>query len=117
MNPQLRVLIALQDILLLLRDAKDPAQKRVLGKMGLKIDKLETLETTKSDLENQLSQSLLSQYRRAVQRHGRIVAPVIGSVCCQCFVRIPSAIDSAEDRNTSLYRCENCGMYLYWVDK
>jgi predicted nucleic acid-binding Zn-ribbon protein len=117
MNPQLRVLIALQDILLLLRDAKDPGQKRVLGKLGLKINKLETLETTKADLERQLSPSILSQYRRAIQRHGRIVAPVIRSVCCQCFVRIPSAIDSAEDRNTSLYRCENCGMYLYWVDK
>ena len=117
MNPQLRVLIALQDILLLLRDARDPGQKRLLGKMGLKINKLETLEATKADLERQLSPSLLGEYRRAVQRHGRIVAPVIGSVCCQCFVRIPSAIDCAEDRNTSLYRCENCGMYLYWVDK
>jgi predicted nucleic acid-binding Zn-ribbon protein len=117
MNPQLRVLIALQDILLLLRDAKDPGQKRVLGKMGLKIDKLETLEATREDLESQLSPSLLGEYRRATERCGRIVAPVIGSVCCQCFVRIPSAIDSADDRNTSLYRCENCGMFLYWVDK
>jgi len=117
MNPQLRVLIALQDILLLLRDARDPDQRKVLGKMGLKIDNLETLEATKADLEDQLSTSILGEYRRAVQRHGRIVAPVIGSVCYQCFVRIPSAIDCAEDRNTSLYRCENCGMYLYWVDK
>jgi predicted nucleic acid-binding Zn-ribbon protein len=116
-NPQLRVLIALQDIILLLRDAQDPGQKRVLGKMGLKIDKMETLESTKEELENQLSPALLGEYRRATQRHGRIVAPVIGSVCYQCFVRIPSAIDSADDRNTSLYRCENCGMFLYWVDK
>ncbi len=117
MNPQLRVLIALQDILLLLRDAKDPSQKRVLGKMGLKMSNTESLEATKADLERQLSPSLLGEYRRAVQRHGRIVAPVSGSVCCQCFVRIPSAIDSAEDRNASLYRCESCGMFLYWVDK
>ena len=117
MNPQLQVLIALQDILLLLRDARDPTQKRALGKMGFKITNLDALESTKEDLEDQLRPSILGEYRRATQRHGRIVAPVIRSVCCQCFVRIPSAIDSAEDRNTSLYRCENCGMYLYWVDK
>ena len=117
MNPQLQVLIALQDILLLLRDAKDPGQKRVLVKMGLKMGNSELLESTKADLERQLRPSILGEYRRATQRYGRIVAPVIGSVCYQCFVRIPSAIDSAEDRNTSLYRCENCGMFLYWVDK
>lgn len=117
MNPQLRVLIALQDIIILLRDARDPSQKRVLGKMGLKMSNLESLEATKAELEQQLSPALLGEYRRATERHGRIVAPVIGSVCCQCFVRIPSAVDSAEDRNSSLYRCENCGMFLYWVDK
>jgi predicted nucleic acid-binding Zn-ribbon protein len=117
MNPQLQVLIALQDILLLIREAKDPSQKRALGKMGFKLTNLASLESTREELEGQLKPSILSEYRRARQRYGRIVAPVISSVCYGCFVRIPSAIDAADDRNTTLYRCENCGMYLYWVDK
>ena len=117
MNPQLQVLIALQDILLLIREAKDPTRKRALGKMGFKMTNVESLEGTREDLEGQLSPSILREYSRATQRYGRIVAPVIGGTCYGCFVRIPSAIDAADDRNKTLYRCENCGMYLYWVDK
>jgi predicted nucleic acid-binding Zn-ribbon protein len=117
MNPQLQVLIALQDILLLIREAKDPSRQRALGKMGFKITNLTALEETRQDLEDQLSPPILSEYGRARQRYGRIVAPVIGGICYGCFVKIPSAIESADDRNRTLYRCENCGMYLYWVEK
>ena len=117
MNPQLQVLIALQDILLLIREAKDPTQKKALGKMGFKMTNVASLERTRADLERQLSPAILSEYSRARERYGRIVAPVINGTCYGCFVKIPSAIDAADDRNKTLYRCENCGMYLYWVDK
>jgi predicted nucleic acid-binding Zn-ribbon protein len=117
MNPQLQVLIALQDILLLIRDAKDPSSKRALDKMGFKVTNLDALEGTRAELEGQLDPAILRDYSRATGRYGRIVAPVIGGTCYGCFVKIPSAIDSADDRNRTLYRCENCGMYLYWVDK
>jgi predicted nucleic acid-binding Zn-ribbon protein len=116
-NPQLQVLIALQDILLLIREAKDPSRKRALGKMGFKMTNLDALEETRTSLEDQLKPSILSEYTRAKSRYGRIVAPVINSICYGCFVKIPSAIDAADDRNKRLYRCENCGMFLYWVDK
>jgi predicted nucleic acid-binding Zn-ribbon protein len=116
-NPQLQVLIALQDILLLIRDAKDPSSKRALNKMGFRMTNLESLESTRSDLEDQLRPPILREYSRARERYGRIVAPVINSICYGCFVKIPSAIDAADDRNKTLYRCENCGMFLYWVDK
>lgn len=119
MNPQLQVLIALQDILLLIREAKDPSRKRALGKMGFKMTNLDVdaLEETRTNLEGQLNPSILSEYTRARSRYGRIVAPVINSICYGCFVKIPFAIDAADDRNKKLYRCENCGMFLYWVDK
>jgi predicted nucleic acid-binding Zn-ribbon protein len=116
MNAQLQVLIALQDVLSLIREAKDPSQKRALGKMGFKLTNLAALESTREELEEQLEPPILSEYRRARQRYGRIVVPVINSVCYGCFVRIPSAIDSSEDRNSMLHRCENCGMFLYWVE-
>ncbi len=117
MNPQLQVLIALQDILLLIREARDPSQKRAMGKMGFKITNLDALDETRTDLESQLSPAIRREYSRARSRYGRIVAPVINSICYGCFVKIPSAIDAADDRNKTLYRCENCGMFLYWVDK
>jgi predicted nucleic acid-binding Zn-ribbon protein len=116
MNPQLQVLIALQDILLMIREAKDPSQKKALDKIGLKMDNLSSLESTRTGLESQLSLSVLGEYNRVRQRYGRIVAPVIGGICYGCFMKIPSAIDTAEDRNNSLIRCENCGMFLYWVE-
>ena len=117
MNPQLQVLIALQDILLLIRDAKDPSNQRAMGKIGFQMTNLESLEATRTDLESQLKPPIRSEYSRARQRYGRIVAPVINSICYGCFVKIPYAIAGADDRNKTLYRCENCGMFLYWVDK
>ncbi len=117
MNPQLQVLIALQDILLLIRDSKDPSSQRAMDKIGFELTNIESLEATKTDLERQLKPAIRSEYTRAQQRYGRIVAPVINSICYGCFVKIPYAIDGADDRNKTLYRCENCGMFLYWVDK
>ncbi len=117
MNPQLQTLIALQDILLLIREAKDPSRKRLEGKIGFKMSNVASLEKTRAELEDQLDPVILSEYLRVKERYGRIVAPVINGICYGCFVKIPSAIDAAEDRNKKLYRCENCGMFLYWVEK
>ena len=117
MNPQLQVLIALQDILLIIREAKDPSSQRAMGKMGFEMSNLESLESTRKDLEKQLKPAIRGEYNRARQRYGRIVAPVINSICYGCFVKIPSAIDASDDRNKTLHRCENCGMFLYWVDE
>jgi predicted nucleic acid-binding Zn-ribbon protein len=117
MNPQLQILIALQDILFLIREAKDPTQKKALDKIGLKMDNLTSLESTRVELEGQLRLSILSEYNRVRQRYGRIVAPVIKGICYGCFVKIPSAIDTSENHNQKLHRCENCGMFLYWVDR
>lgn len=116
MNPQLEILIALQDILILIREAKDPNQKKAMDKLGLRMDNLESLEATRVDLEGQLRLSILGEYNRVRQRYGRFVAPVINGICYGCFVKIPSAIDASEDRNEHLHRCENCGMFLYWVE-
>ena len=117
MNSQLQALIALQDILLLIRDAKDPSRKRQYGRIGFKISNLKALEETQEKLEDQLDPAVRGQYGRMKQRYGRFVAPVINAVCHGCFVTIPSAIRGAEDRNKKLYRCENCGMFLYWVEE
>ena len=117
MNTQLQVLIAQQDILLLIRDAKDPSRKKQYGRIGFKMSNLKSLEETQRELENQLDPAVRGQYARMKQRYGRVVAPVINAVCHGCFVTIPSAIRGAEDRNKRLYRCENCGMFLYWVEE
>ena len=117
MNTQLQVLIALQDILLLIRDSKDPARKKQEGRIGFKMSNLKSLEETQHELEEKLDPTIRNQYGRMKQRYGRVVAPVINAVCLGCFVSIPSAIRGAEDRNKKLYRCENCGMFLYWVEE
>lgn len=117
MNAQLQVLIALQDILILIRDAKDPSRKKEYGRIGFKISNLPALEQTQAELEEQLDPAVLRQYSRMKQRYGRVVAPVINSTCHGCFVKIPSAIRGADNRNKKLHRCENCGMFLYWVEE
>ena len=117
MNSQLQVLIALQDILFLIREAKDTTRKKEYGRIGFKMSNLPALEQAQSELEEQLDPAIRSQYKRMKQRYGRVVAPVINATCHGCFVRIPSAVHGSEDRNKKLYRCENCGMFLYWVEE
>ena len=51
MNPQLQVLIALQDILLMIRETKDPSQQKAMGKIGFKLTNLDSLEGTRDELE------------------------------------------------------------------
>ena len=100
---------------------KTPFSRRSFVKLGMAgIGALSLPQIVPSRVfgaNNRLNVAILGDYGRMRQRYGRFVAPVIGGICYGCFMKIPSAIETAENRDDSLHRCENCGMFLYWVEK
>ncbi|KPK70515.1 hypothetical protein AMJ71_02940 [candidate division TA06 bacterium SM1_40] len=117
MHPQLELLIMLHDVDLLLKELENANRARQESDFGFVISRHEEVAAAKGQIEQQLDSDLLQEYRRLETRYGRAVAPVVGGVCYGCFMRLPTDISVSKQRNEELFRCINCGRYLYWVAK
>jgi len=113
MNKQLELLVAIQDLEQMIRDAEDEAKSRELRDMGFPMDGLERLKENHRRLEEQLEPRHRSYYRKLTQRFGHAVVPVINNLCMGCFANIPSSFVSVTHENRVLH-CESCGRILYW---
>jgi predicted nucleic acid-binding Zn-ribbon protein len=113
MNPQLQLLVALQDLEQMIREAEDAEAVKKLEKMGFNLDGLDDLKKARADLEGKLDPRHRNYYRRLTQRFGHAVVPVIGNLCMGCFANIPASFVSVTHENKILH-CENCGRILYW---
>jgi predicted nucleic acid-binding Zn-ribbon protein len=112
MNSQLRALVALQDLDLMIREAKDPERATQEEELGFPLNGVEKLERTRERLAKQIDERLLQTYERMSRRFARVVVPVEGRVCLGCFMGLPTATK----RNTgpgTIENCENCGRILY----
>ena len=86
MESPLLMLIALQDIDMMIQEAKDPEQSGAEAEMGFKVKNLDALLTSRRHLAEQLDQRTLGLYERMRKRYGRAVVPVEGQVCLGCFM-------------------------------
>jgi predicted nucleic acid-binding Zn-ribbon protein len=117
MHPQLELLIMLHDVDLLLKELENSTRARQESDFGFVIDHNEEVAAAKAKIEEQLDSKLLEEYRRLAARYGRAVAPVVDGICYGCFIRLPTDISVSKQRNEELFRCLNCGRYLYWIAK
>ncbi len=113
MNPQLQLLVAIQDLELMIRDAEDAKQAQELEDMGFGMSGLDNLKKAREDLQAKLEPRHRSYYRRLTQRFGHAVVPVFNNLCTGCFANIPASFVSQTHRDKVL-TCENCGRILYW---
>lgn len=114
MNSQLPALVALQDLDLMIREAKDPASSTQEEDLGFQLDGVDKLEKTRERMAKQIDERLLQIYERMSRRFTRVVVPVEGSVCLGCFMGLPTATRrNIEPGNVEL--CENCGRILYRI--
>ncbi len=113
MNPQLQLLVALQDLEQMIKDSEDMEQAEQLEGMGFKADGLEGLKKAQADLESKLDPRHKNYYRRLAGRFGYAVVPVVRNLCTGCFANIPTSFVSVTHENKVL-KCENCGRILYW---
>ena len=113
MSPQEQILIALQDLDQMLKEATDSQDQ--MQKMGFGVGGLEELRKARTELAGQLESTHLQHYERMSQRHGRAISPVVGEMCLACFAKIPTSYRS------TLYEgkvrlCQSCGRILYFPE-
>jgi predicted nucleic acid-binding Zn-ribbon protein len=115
MTSQLETLIALQDLDLLIREARDPAHAGHETSLGFTLENVEKLEHSREHLVRQIDNRLLQTYERISRRFVRAVVPVDGSVCLGCFMGLPTSTAKKCPDPATIENCENCGRILYRI--
>jgi predicted nucleic acid-binding Zn-ribbon protein len=111
----LRLLVTLQDLDLMIRESHDPESKGEEEDLGFELKNVETLQTARGKLAEQIGLRWLNLYERVAKRYGRAVVPVEGRVCLGCFVTLPTSIVPKTLEDSEITICENCGRILYWL--
>jgi len=111
MNPQEQILVALQDLDLMIKEAKESQEQ--LEKLGFDVSGVEELRKARAQLTEQLDRNHLQHYERMAARYGRAVAPVTSDMCLGCFSRIPTSYRSSIYEG-KVRMCESCGRILYF---
>lgn len=109
-NKQLELLIALQDLDIMIKDIDEVKQ------IGFDVTGKEKLEEARSDLVKKLNKPLLYNYESLKKRYKRAIIPVQDDVCLGCFMRIPTSLFTRGRRDQEVINCEGCGRILYWYD-
>lgn len=107
-----RLLIALQDLDVMIKEVKDKATVKELQSLGFKLTGLNELMEARDKLAKKVPRSLLQRYEKLAQHYTIAILPVTGSLCLGCFVKLPTSFFSSVSRN-ELQTCENCGRLLY----
>ena len=113
MNLQEQILVALQDLDLMLKEAQESQEQ--FEKLGFDVSGLNELRRAREQLVQRIERAHLVHYEKMLKRYGRAVTPVTGTSCLGCFAKLPTSYRS------SLYEgkvrtCENCGRILYYPD-
>jgi len=109
-SKELFILVSLQDLDIMLREIAEEEE------LGFETKGKEKLQKARDELARQLSPSVLHTYQRLSKHYKRVVVPVKDDVCLGCFVKLPTSVGARGKEDITLYRCENCGRFLYWLD-
>jgi predicted nucleic acid-binding Zn-ribbon protein len=102
-------LAALQDIDVMIRERKQEEE------LGFSVEGLESLETARAKLAEQLDGRILRLYARLAKRYDRAVVPVIEHRCLGCSMAVPTSKRKGGSTSTALVTCESCGRILFFV--
>jgi len=107
-----RLLIALQDLDIMIKEAKDKHMSREFKNMGFKFTGLDELLKAREELAKKIPPDLLNRYEKLAKHYSVAILPVTGDMCLGCFVKLPTSFFSSASRH-ELQTCENCGRLLY----
>jgi len=119
MNPQLEILLEIQDLKTQRKELEAASSERQVEEEVFNVsidDALRQLDEKIEEMQESLAPAVRGRYLRMAGRHPRAVVPVIGGTCYGCFVSIPTAVASDADRNREISHCDNCGRFLYLID-
>jgi hypothetical protein len=107
----LTILVLLQDLDLLLREASDPAHSAEAGRMGFQMGGLEELRAAREELAATLDARTMRQYEVASKRYGgRAIVPIKNRICLGCSGLVPTGANYGAHR---ILLCQSCGRILY----
>ena len=112
MKEEHRLLIALQDLDIMIKEVKDKSTSNELKSLGFKLTGLQELQEAREKLVSKISPALIQRYEKLTQHYTMAILPVTGDLCLGCFVKLPTSFFSSANR-TELQTCENCGRLLY----
>lgn len=109
---QVRLLVALQDIDHMIKEAEDAKTSAKFEAMGFPLDGMVELKRARDELAEHVKPQLLNRYQRVSQNYERTVVPVVKELCTGCFAKVPS---SFRYEKNAVMTCENCGRILYFT--
>ncbi len=110
LNKQLELLVALQDLDIMIKDVEDVKQ------IGFDVEGKEKLIEAREELTQKISKQLLGNYEQLKRRFKRPIVPVKKDVCLGCFMRIPTRLITQGRKDLEVINCEGCGRILYWYE-
>lgn len=110
LNKQLELLVALQDLDVMILDAEEVKQ------LGFKVAGKDKLEKAHQELTLKIDKPLLFNYEKLKKRYKRAIVPVKDDVCLGCFMRVPTQLITRGRSDQQVINCEGCGRILYWYE-
>jgi predicted nucleic acid-binding Zn-ribbon protein len=109
---QVRLLVALQDLDHMIKDAEDAKHSAKLVEMGFPMDGIAELKKARGEITQHVKPQLLTRYQRVSSSYDRTVVPVVGELCTGCLTKVPT---SFRYEKNAVMTCENCGRILYFI--
>ena len=114
MEEHIKMLVALQDLDMMIKEAKDSETSAEMKQMGFKLEGIAELQQARETLAKRIKPQLLNRYERLSKSYGRGVVPVTSNLCFGCFATLPTSYSSMAAKETFL-TCESCGRILYFA--
>ncbi len=115
MSDRVQMLVALQDLELMIREAEDPTSKETEEALGFTMQGIEKLQMDCEQLRKKIPKPDLRLYDRIRRRYHRVVVPVVSRICTGCFQGLPTSRTRTIPTSRPLPTCESCGRILYWL--
>ena len=107
-----RLLVALQDLDHMIKEAEDGSHSAKMQEMGFPQGGLAELKKAREELTEHVKPQLLNRYQRVSQNYERTVVPVVNELCTGCFAKVPT---SFRYEKNAVMTCESCGRILYFT--
>src|SRR5262249_32298960 len=88
-----------------------------LQKLDLRSERVTAVGAGPDALRKKIPAQVLQHYDRLRSRNKKGVAFVRHGVCGQCHMQVAVGTLALLRRQDNLYRCENCGAYLYLTEE
>ena len=109
---QVRLLVALQDLDHMIKEAEDTKLAAKMQEMGFPQGGIAELKKARTELAELIKPQLLTRYTRVSTSYDRTVVPVVSELCTGCFAKVPT---SFRYEKNAVVTCENCGRILYFI--